>query len=51
VEIVYVRKNQDAREDAKTEDTKQSADSCLYKDMELTEELQPPVGIPGSRPG
>ena len=46
VEMVYVRKNQDAREEEKTEDTKQSADSYLYQDVEFTEELPPPVGTP-----
>ena len=38
VEMVYVRKNQDVREEEKAEDTKQSADSYLYQDVEFTEE-------------
>ena len=46
VEMVYVRKNQEVREEAKTEDTKQSADSYLYQDVEFTEEQPPPVEIP-----
>ena len=46
VELVYVRKNQDVREEAKTEDAKQSADSYLYQDVEILEEQLPPVGIP-----
>ncbi len=49
--MVYVRKNQDAREEEKTEDAKQSANSYLYQDVEFTEEQPPSVGIPGSRPG
>ena len=44
--MVYVRKNQDIREEKKAEDTKQSADSYLYQDVEFTEEQPPPVGIP-----
>jgi hypothetical protein len=44
--MVYVRKNQDVREEAKTEDAKQSADSYLYQDVEFTEEQPPLVGIP-----
>ena len=42
----YVRKNQDAREEEKAEDAKQSADSYLYQDVEVTEEQPPPVGTP-----
>jgi len=44
--MVYVRKNQDVREEVKAEDTKQSVDSYLYQDVEFTEEQPPPVGIP-----
>ena len=43
--MAYVRKNQDFREEAKTEDAKQSADSYLYQDVEIPEEQPPPVGI------
>ena len=46
VEMVYVRKNQDVREEIKAEDTKQSADSYLYQDVEILEERPPPVEIP-----
>ena len=44
--MVYVRKSQDAREEAKTEDTNQSADSYLYQDVEILEERPPPVEMP-----
>ena len=44
--MVYVRKNQEVKEEEKAEDTKQSADSYLYQDVEFTEEQPPPVGIP-----
>ena len=37
VEMKYVRKNQDAREEEKAEDAKQSADSYLYQDVEILE--------------
>ena len=36
--MVYVKKNQDAREENKAEDTKQSDDSYLYQDVEILEE-------------
>ncbi len=44
--MVYVKKNQDVREERKAEDAKQRADSYLYQDVEFTEEQPPPVGIP-----
>ena len=43
--MVYVRKNQGAREEEKAEDAKQSADSYLYQDVEIIEEQPPQVGI------
>ena len=46
MEMVYVRKNQDAREEEKAEDTKQSADSYLYQNVEFTEEQPSPAGLP-----
>ena len=46
VEMVYVKKNQDVREETKAEDTKQSADSYLYQNVEFSEEQPPPVEIP-----
>ena len=46
VEMVYVKKNQDVREEIKAEDTKQSADSYIYQDVENLEERPPPVEIP-----
>ena len=46
VEMVYVKKNQDVREEAKTEDAKRSANSYLQQDVEFTEEQPPPVEIP-----
>ena len=36
VEMVYVKKNQDVREEKKAEDSKQSADSYLYQDLEFS---------------
>ena len=44
--MVYVKKNQDVREDAKTEDVMQKANSYLYQDVGFTEEQPPPVEIP-----
>jgi len=44
--MVYVKKNQDVREERKAEDTKQSTDSYFYQDEEILEEQPPPVGIP-----
>ena len=44
--MVYVKKIQDVREETKAEDTKYSADSYLYQDVEILEERPPPVGIP-----
>jgi hypothetical protein len=44
--MVYVKKNQDAREERKAEDTKQDADSYLFQDVEILEEQPLPVGIP-----
>ena len=41
-----MKKNQDVREERKAEDTKQSADSYLYQDVEILEERPPPVEIP-----
>ena len=43
--MVYVRKNQGVREEKKTEDAKQRADSYLYQDVEITEEQPPPVEV------
>ena len=44
--MVYVRKNQEVKEEEKAEDTKQSADSYLYQDVEFLEEQPPSVEIP-----
>ena len=44
--MVYVKKNQDVREERKAEDTKQDEGNYLYRDVEFTEEQPPPVGIP-----
>ena len=38
VEMVYVKKNQDDREDRKAEDTKQDEGNYLYQDVEILEE-------------
>ena len=46
VEMVYVRKNQDVREERKAEDTKQDEGSYLYQDLEILDKQPPPVGIP-----
>ena len=46
MEMVYVKKNQDVREERKAEDTKQGADSYLFQDVEILEEQPLPVGIP-----
>ena len=45
VEIVYVKKNQDAREEIKAEDTQQDEGNYLYQDVEILEERPPPVEI------
>jgi hypothetical protein len=46
VELVYVKKNQDVREERKAEDTKQDEGNYLYQDVEILEERPPPVEIP-----
>ena len=46
VEMVYVKKNQDVREERKAEDTKQDEGNYLYQDVEILEERPPPVEIP-----
>ena len=46
VEMVYVKKNQDAREENKAEDTQQDEGNYLYQDVEILEERPPPVEIP-----
>ena len=44
--MVYVKKNQDIREEKKAEDTKQDEGNYLYQDVEILEEQSPPVVIP-----
>ena len=44
--MVYVKKNQDVREERKAEDTKQGEGNYLYQDVEILEERPPPVEIP-----
>ena len=43
--MVYVRKNQDVREEIKAEDNKQDEGNYLYQDVEILEEQLTPVGI------
>ena len=46
VEMVYVKKNQDVREENKAEGTQQDEGNYLYQDVEILEERPPPVEIP-----
>ena len=46
MELKYVRKDQNAIEETKNEDSKKDTDSYLYQDVEILEERPPPVGIP-----
>ena len=44
--MVYVRKNQDVREERKAKDNKQDEGNYLYQDVEILEERPLPVEIP-----
>ena len=46
VEMVYVKKNQDAREENKAEDTQQDEGNYLYQDVEILEERPISVETP-----
>ena len=46
MEIKYVKKNKDVREEIKAENTEQDEGNYLYQDVEILEERPPPVEIP-----